>query len=60
MDTKSIDAYMLQETHLEGDFITYLQKGQLVINHGPESQPKQSTKEGIAIIVSPVMAENWI
>ena len=45
MDTKAINAYMLQETHLKGDFITYLLKGQLMIHHGPESQPSKVQKE---------------
>jgi len=60
MDSKSINAYILQETHLKGSFITYLPKGQLMIHHGLESQPKQGAKGGIAIILSPEMAENWI
>jgi len=51
---------MLQEIHFKGNFITYLPKGQLMIHHGPESQPKQGAKGGIAIILSPEMAKTWI
>jgi len=59
MDSKSIDAYALQETHLPGDFIMYLPKGQLMIHHGPKFQPNKGVKGGIAIILSPEMTESW-
>ena len=56
---KSINAYMLQETHLEGNFIKILPMGRFLIHHGPDMQPHQGAKEGIAIILSPEMMENW-
>jgi len=59
MDSKSIDACMLQETHLPGDFIMYLPKGQPMIHHSPKSQPNQGAKGGIAIILCPKMMESW-
>ena len=59
MAEKAIDVYMLQETHLAGDFTSILPKGQLMIHHGPESQPTHGAKGGVAIILSPEMTENW-
>ena len=41
MTRKTIDAYLLQETHLEGDFTKILPGRNLMIHHGPESQPRQ-------------------
>jgi len=59
MGSKSIDAYMLQETHLQGDFIMYLPKRQLMIHHGPKSQPNQGANGGITIFLSPKMTKSW-
>ena len=52
MELKHINVYMLHETHLDGDFIFVLPKGQLMIQHGPKMQPHQHVKGGIAIILS--------
>jgi len=59
MDSKSIDAHMIQETHLPGDLITYPLKSQLMIHHGPELQSSQGMKGGIAIIAIPKMEKHW-
>ena len=59
MESKSIDAFMIQEMHLEGDFFKILLKGQLLIHHGPNVQPHQGAKGGVAIILSPEMGTNW-
>jgi len=36
MIKQNIQAYLIAETHLEGNFIKYLPKGQIIIHHGPE------------------------
>ena len=59
MVAKSIDAYMLQEMHLEGNFTKILPSGHFLIHHGPDTQPRQGAKGGIAIILSPETAVNW-
>jgi len=59
MESKSIDVFMIQEMHLEGDFIKILPKGQLFIHHGPNIQPHQGAKGGVMIILSPEMGTNW-
>jgi len=56
MVAKTIDAYMLQEMHLEGNFIKILPLGHFLIHHGPNMQPHQRS---IAIILLPEMVENW-
>ena len=33
------DAYIIQETHLEGDFIKYISGDKLLIHHSPIKQP---------------------
>ena len=55
MEAKSIDAYIVQEINLEGNFICVLPKGHQMIHHGPILQPCQGVKGG----VTPEMAENW-
>ena len=50
--------YMLQEMHLEGNFIKTLPTGHFLIHHGPNMQSCQDAKGGIVIILSPEMAEN--
>ena len=37
----------------------YLPKGQLMIHHGPKSQPNQGAKGGITIVLSPIMTKSW-
>ena len=59
IESKLIDAFMIQETHLEGDFVKILPKGQLFIHHGPNVQPHQGAKRGVMIILSPEMGTNW-
>jgi len=59
MESKSIDAFVIKETHLNGDFIKILPKGQLFFLHGPNVQPHQGAKGGVAIILSPEMGTNW-
>jgi len=57
MVAKSINAYMLHEMHLDGNFIKIHPTGHL-IPHGPDMQPCQGAKGRIAIIFLPKMAEN--
>jgi hypothetical protein len=59
MDEKKIDAFILTETHLEGDFQKTLPRKQLFIHHGPENQPRQGAKGGVGKILSPVLANHW-
>jgi hypothetical protein len=60
MENKKIDAFILMETHLEGDFQHILPKNQLFIHHGPENQPHQGAKGGVGVILSPELANHWI
>jgi len=53
MTKTDIQRYHMAETHLEGNFIKYLPKGQIMIYHGPEHQPKQGAKGGVTIVLSP-------
>ena len=59
MEEKKIDAFMIQETHLEGDYIKILPRDFMMIHHGPETKPCQGAKGGVAIILSPGMTQNW-
>ena len=59
MESKLIDAFIIQEMHLKGDFVKILPKGQLFIHHGPNIQPHQGAKRGVMIILSPEMGTNW-
>ena len=52
MDSKNLDAYIIQETHLLGDYTTTLPKGNILIHHGPETQPTRGAKGGVGIILS--------
>jgi hypothetical protein len=56
---KSIDAFILTETHLEGNFQSILPLNQLFICHGPEKQPTQGAKGGVGVILSPELAVYW-
>jgi hypothetical protein len=38
---EKMDAFVLTETHLEGDFKNILPRNQLFIHYGPEKQPFQ-------------------
>jgi hypothetical protein len=58
MDEKKIDAFILTETHLEGDFQKTLPRKQLFIHHGPENQPRQGAKGGVGVILSPALAKH--
>ena len=51
MDKKKIGAFLIQEMHLEGDYMKQLPGGKILIHHGPETQPKQGAKGGVAIIL---------
>ena len=52
MDSKNLDAYIIQETHLSGDYTTILPKKNVFIHHGPETQPTKGAKGGVRIILS--------
>jgi len=51
IEEKKIDAYILQETHLEGDYMKIMNNGFVMIHHGLR-QPKNGAKGGVAIIIS--------
>ena len=59
MQQQNIDAYLIQETHLSGDFEKHLINDYYIIHHGPEKQPNSGAKGGVAIILSPQMALQW-
>ena len=59
MQQQNIDAYIIQETHLPGDFEKRLINDHYIIHHGPEKQSNDGAKGGVAIILSPQMALQW-
>ena len=59
MKKKNIDAYLIQETHLPGTFEKYIFNNYYLIYHGPDNQPSNGAKEGIAIILSPELTTQW-
>jgi len=59
MKTKNIDSYLIQETHLPGDFEKVIFGDYYLIHHGPPSQPANGAKGGVAIILSPELATQW-
>jgi hypothetical protein len=59
MKKKNLDAMLITETHLEGDFERILPKGQLLIHHGPRVQPSLGAKGGVAVILSEDLATEW-
>ena len=50
--------YIIQETHLKGDFIKTLPKGATMIHHGPMRQLR-GARAGVNIILSSTLAEGW-
>jgi hypothetical protein len=60
MKRKDIDAYLIQETHLPGDFEKSILEDYYLIHHGPPTQPSSGAKGGIAIILSPELTSQWI
>jgi len=59
MKKKNIDAYLIQETHLSGDFEKSIIDNYYFIHHGPETQPTNGAKGGVAIILSPELHAQW-
>ena len=59
MKKKNIDAYLIQETHLPGTFEKYIYDDYYLIHHGPDNQPANGAKGGIAIILSPELTVQW-
>jgi hypothetical protein len=59
MRDNNIDAYLIQETHLPGDFEKILLLDYYLIHHGPEHQPASGAKGGVAIILSADLAVQW-
>ena len=59
MEKNDIDAYLIQETHLAGDFEKFLSNNYYFIHHGPESQPVNGKRGGVAIIHSPSLHLQW-
>lgn len=56
MKNIKIQAFLIQETHLAGDYTREISNNYLLIHHGPEIQPTRGAKGGAAITLS----ENWI
>ncbi len=52
MEKKNLDALLVTEIHLEGEFQKLLPRGQLLIHHGPKEQPSHGAKGGVAVILS--------
>jgi hypothetical protein len=59
MKNNNLDAYLIQETHLAGDFDKYLMFDYYLIHHGPEVQPANGAKGGVAIILTPDLTTIW-
>ena len=59
MEEKNIDAYILQETHLERDYTKTLNNRYLMVYHGPIKQPRSGAKGRVAIILSREFDEVW-
>jgi hypothetical protein len=53
MRSNNLDEYIVQETHLALGFEKYLAFDYYNIHHGPESQPSNGAKGGVAIMLSP-------
>jgi len=49
---KKIQACLIQETHLQGDFSQRISGDLTFIHHGPEIQPTKGAKGGLGIILS--------
>lgn len=56
---KHLDAYLVQKTHLAGNFKKYLMFDCYIIHHDPEVQPANEANGGLAIILSPDSATTW-
>ena len=59
MQQQNIDYYLIQETHLAGDFEKHPINDYYFIHHGPGRQPTNGAKGGVAIILSPPMELQW-
>ncbi len=59
MKDQNKDAYLIQESNLEGDFEKKIFNNYLFIHHGPLKQPPQGAKGGIGIILLPELAYQW-
>ena len=59
MKKNKIDAYLIQETHLAGNFEKLLINDFYFIHHGPETQPTHGKNGGVAIILSPELHLQW-
>ena len=59
MIDKNIQAYLIQETHLQGDFTQKISGRLTFIHHGPETQPTKGAKGGVGIILSREWTKGW-
>jgi hypothetical protein len=59
MKLNNLDANLIQETHLAGDFKKHIMFDYYIINHGSETQPSKGAKGGVAVILSPDLANVW-
>ena len=47
MEERNVDAYIIQETHLEGDYTKILNNGDIMVHHRPTQQPRNGAKGGV-------------
>jgi hypothetical protein len=59
MKENNLDAYLVHETHLAGDFKKTLIFNYYLIHHGPKIQPSNGAKGDVAIILSPELTTAW-
>ena len=55
MTKKKLDAYIIQETHLEGDYVKYVAGDKIMVQNGLLIQPRG----GAAIILLNNLTEGW-
>ena len=48
MEREKLNPYIIQETHLTGDFERALPREMTMIHHGPDIQPSRGAKKGVA------------
>jgi hypothetical protein len=58
-ERKKLDAMLITETRLEGDFEWILPKGQLLIHNGYKAQLSLGAKGGVAVILQEEPSTEW-
>jgi len=59
MGKRKINAYILQEIYLEGDYMKIMNNSFIMIHHHPLRQPKNRAKGGVVIIISKEFDKGW-